>query len=318
MTRRLRLLGATLIALYCSAAYGVGLGEIELKSALNQRFDAEIILTNVGDLEQDEIIPNLASQKDFERVGVDRNFLLTDLRFTVREREDGEMIVHITSSRPIIEPFLNFIVQAVWPTGRILREYTVLLDPPIYGADGVEMIEPGMSDEVSSADVDSTGRTRMRIPPGPGGGGMAGSVTEMTGSGDTLWSIASRLRPANVSVQQTMLAIQRENPEAFINDNINLLKAGYVLRIPDLQAIRALSQAEALAEVQFHNEEFDSYKAEEMTQLDARRTAGRSSSRREVEEDGELKLVASEDGATGRGGDDSRTQELENALMVAR
>ncbi|MBT7370354.1 MAG: peptigoglycan-binding protein LysM, partial [Gammaproteobacteria bacterium] len=127
MIRRLQLLAATLFALYCSTAFGVGLGELELRSALNQQFDAEIVLTNVGALQQDEILPNLASQSDFDRVGVDRNYLLTDLRFKVQPGDDGKFVVLITSSKPIIEPFLNFIVEVIWPTGRILREYTVLL-----------------------------------------------------------------------------------------------------------------------------------------------------------------------------------------------
>ena len=113
MIQRLRLLLVTLFALYCGSAFALGLGEIELKSALNQRFEAEIILSNVGDLEQGEIIPNLATQQDFERIGVLRDYHLTDLRFNARVREDGAHIVHITSSKPIIEPFLNFIVEAI-------------------------------------------------------------------------------------------------------------------------------------------------------------------------------------------------------------
>ena len=117
MIQRLRLLLATFFALYSCSVFAVGLGELELKSHLNQRFDAEVVLTSVGALELDEIIANLASQEDFDRVGVARDYHLTDLRFKVRQREDGEYIVHITSSRPIIEPFLNFIVEAIWPTG---------------------------------------------------------------------------------------------------------------------------------------------------------------------------------------------------------
>lgn len=320
MIQRLRLLSVTLFALYCSTAYGVGLGEIELKSALNQRFDAEIVLSKMGELEEGDIIPNLASQKDFQRVGIERSYHLTDLRFTVRQREDGEFIIHITSTRPIIEPFLNFIVQAVWPTGRILREYTVLLDPPVYGADGVEMIKQGADGAISGGPKEPPGRKgRMTIPPHQGSDSTPGRITGMTESGDTLWSIASLVRPNNsVTVQQTMLAILRENPDAFINDNINLLKAGHVLRMPDLRAISSQSRENALAEVQIQNEEFQSYKAEEYTQLDARRTAGRSSTARRVEEDGELKLLASDQGATSAGSDGTRTQELQSALTVAR
>lgn len=331
MIRRLRLLLATLFALYSSSVFAVGLGELELKSHLNQRFDGEVVLTNVGALELDEIIANLASQEDFDRVGVTRDYHLTDLRFKVRQREDGEFVVHITSSRPIIEPFLNFIVEAIWPTGRILREFTVLLDPPVFGTGGVEKIEPGTSGRAAPSDRSSTGSTagnrRREIPPAPSvsSGRTEGVVTQddeygMTGPGDTLWTIAVKVRPnQDVSVQQTMLALQRANPDAFINNNINLLKAGHVLRIPDMNEIRAESTAEAIAEVKVQNEEFEDYRAGEVTQLDARRTARRDSASEETSDDGELRLLASDRTSGERSGaDDAQVSELENELAVAR
>jgi pilus assembly protein FimV len=326
MIRRLRLLGATLFALYCSTAFGLGMGELELKSALNQRFDGEIVLTKVGALEIDEILPNLASQADFDRVGVDRNYQLTDLRFSVRVREDGEYVVGVTSSKPVIEPFLNFIVEVIWPTGRILREYTVLLDPPVFGSDGIEKIAPGTTGMGGDSQRQTSGSTgRMTIPPSPsgrsGGGRSDDGEYGMTGEGDTLWTIAMNVRPSdNVSVQQTMLALQRANPEAFINDNINLLKAGYVLRVPDMDEIRAAGREEAIAEVMVQNEEFSDYKASagSVTQLDARRTSSRQTADSDEGEDGELKLLASDRTGARSGADDARSEELENSLAVAR
>ena len=118
MIRRLTLVVATLVVFSAPACFGLGLGELELKSALNQRFSAEIELTNVRGLEIEEILPNLGSQQDFERVGVERNYVLIDLRFKVIQREDGRLVVVITSGKPIIEPFLNFIVEVLWPSGR--------------------------------------------------------------------------------------------------------------------------------------------------------------------------------------------------------
>lgn len=331
MIRRLRLLLATLFALYSSSVFAVGLGELELKSHLNQRFDGEIVLTNVGALELNEIIANLASQDDFDRVGVARDYHLTDLRFKVEQREDGEFVVHVTSSRPIIEPFLNFIVEAIWPTGRILREYTVLLDPPVFGTGGVERIEPGASGQAAPSartpGSASPGSQRRKIPPAPSvsSGRTEGVVTQddeygMTGPGDTLWTIALKVRPSeNVSVQQTMLALQRANPDAFINNNINLLKAGHVLRIPDMSEIRAESTEEAIAEVRVQNEEFEDYRAGEVTQLDARRTPRRDERSEEASDDGELRLLASDRTAGERSGaDDAQVSELENELAVAR
>ena len=327
MIQRLRLLLVTLFALYCGSAFALGLGEIELKSALNQRFEAEIILSNVGDLEQGEIIPNLATQQDFDRIGVLRDYHLTDLRFNARVREDGAHIVHITSSKPIIEPFLNFIVEAIWPTGRILREYIVLLDPPVFSSEGIEKIEPGMSSgSTSSARPRSRSNNRREIPPAPSvsNGRTEGVVTQdeeygLTGPDDTLWVIALKVRPNNrISVQQTMLALQRANPEAFINNNINLLKAGHMLRIPDESEIHAETSAEAVAEVRVQNQEFEDYRSGDVTQLDARRTASRSSAGSDDSDNGELKLLAADESGARSGRDDARADELENSLAVAR
>lgn len=327
MRNKLRLLTAALLALYCSAAFSLGMGELELKSNLNQRFDAEIVLTSVGELENDEILPNLASQEDFDRVGVDRNFQLINLRFKVRVREDGQHVIHVTSNRPIIEPFLNFIVEVIWPTGRILREYTVLLDPPVFGTEGVEKIDPGVSASQPQRQTSpSTRPQRRQIPAAPSvnTGRTEGVVTQegeygMTGPGDTLWAIAMKVRPnSQVSVQQTMLALKRANPDAFINDNINLLKAGHVLRVPDINEIRAQTTEEAIAEVKVQNEEYQDFREGGVTQMDARRTSRRDDRREVPREDGELKLIASDDSGSRSGRADARTDELESALQVAR
>lgn len=327
MIQRLRLLLVPLFALYCGSAFALGLGEIELKSSLNQRFEAEIVLSNVGGLEQGEIIPNLASQQDFDRVGVNRDYHLTDLRFNTRVREDGAHIVHITSSKPIIEPFLNFIVEAIWPAGRILREYIVLLDPPVFSSEGIEKIEPIMSSgSTSSAKPGSRSNNRREIPPAPtvSNGRTEEVVTQdeeygLTGPGDTLWTIASKVRPNDtISVQQTMLALQRANPKAFINNNINLLKAGHVLRIPNESEIRAETSVEAVAEVRVQNQEFEDYISGDVTQLDARRTASRSSAGSDDSDNGELKLLAADQSGARAGRDDARADELENSLAVAR
>lgn len=112
-------------------AHGLGLGEITLKSALNQPLDAEIELLEVRDLGSGEVIPSLASPEEFSKAGVDRLYYLTDLKFTPVVA-NGKSVIRVTSSKPVQEPYLNFLVQVLWPNGRLLREYTVLLDPPLY------------------------------------------------------------------------------------------------------------------------------------------------------------------------------------------
>ena len=315
MIQGLRLLLVTLFALYHSSLFAVGLGNLEVKSHLNQRFDAEIVLTNVGVLGPDEIIADLASRENFDRLGIARGDHLTDLRFSVRQREDGESIVHVTSGKPIIELYLHFVVEVTWPTGKILREYTALIDPPVFSTGGT-----GGAEETAPATVRRTPGSTDSNDRASAVGVTRQDEYGLTGSGDTLWTIASKVRPNNgVSVQQTMLALLRANPEAFFNNNINQLKAGHVLRIPDINEIRAASTGDAVTEVRVQNEEYEEYRSGDVTQFDARRRAQRDEVRSDAGEDGELKLLGSDRSAGDRSGEDhGRVAELENELAIVR
>ncbi|HWV08731.1 MAG TPA: peptidoglycan-binding protein LysM, partial [Pseudomonas sp.] len=116
-------------ALYSGVVPALGLGEITLHSALNQPLDAEIELLEVGDLTSSDVLVRLASAEVFSRSGVDRLFFLNDLRFTPILRGSNS-VIRVVSNRPVNEPYLNFIVEVARPNGQLLREYTVLLDPP--------------------------------------------------------------------------------------------------------------------------------------------------------------------------------------------
>jgi pilus assembly protein FimV len=346
MIQRVTLIFVTCAAvLFASSGYSLGLGELELESALNQRFQAEIELTNVRGLEIEEILPNLASQKDFDRIGVERGYILVDLRFKVLRKDDGKLFVVVTSSKPIVEPFLNFLVEVLWPNGRILREYTVLLDPPVFG-DGIA--EPIAETRVQERQVAAERRPapdarsndsqnaivqRSQVPPkkpvesqadSAGRAASEGQINSqeygVTGLGDTLWKIALKVRPnPSVTVQQTMLALKDANPDAFINNNINLLKAGHVLRIPDAEQIRAHSIAAAVAEVRVQNEEFVTYRNDALAQLDgSKRQSGRATDGANSN-DGELKLLATNNssGETAGDGSAAANQALQSDLAVA-
>jgi pilus assembly protein FimV len=325
MIRSRVLLSATLLTLYSATAFGLGMGKLELNSALNQVFSAEIQLINIGRLQPEEIIPSLATQDDFNRYGVERTYILTDLDFVVRGREDGSgYYLEVSSDKPIREPFLNFIVEVLWPSGKILSEFTVLLDPPVFGDQGVAPIESAET-EISMAPVakssprNKTTKTARRAAP-MSEGDVVDDEYGVTGPGDTLWTIALKVRPnESVSVQQTMLALQRLNPEAFINNNINLLKASHVLRIPDAGDIREDSSQEAMAEVRAQNQEFKDYKSSGIGQMDATRRDRQHNSSNAGDQDGELKLLAANRSDGQRAGDsDARTADTENELAITR
>ncbi|GGI94575.1 FimV/HubP family polar landmark protein [Halopseudomonas pertucinogena] len=258
MVRKLVLAVAAASALMSSGmAQALGVGDINLRSALNQPLDAEIELLQVRDLSSAEIRSVLASPDDFGRAGIDRSFFLTDLTFTPVVQPNGKAYIKVTSSRPVREPYLNFLMEVRWPSGRVLREFTLLLDPPLYDPTPVSMAAA-----VSPAAASSTGTVRApadKTPasaassaparPGTAAAAASGDGTHRTTRDDTLWGIALQVRPEGSSVHQTMLAIQDLNPNAFIGNNINNLKAGQTLTLPTAEQAAVRSRSEAIAEV---------------------------------------------------------------------
>ena len=123
------------------SGFSLGLGEIEVDSSLNQKLKAEVELLSATPEDTEALIVKLASRKEFTRAGIDRPYSLNDLRFK-SEVIDGVPHIKITSSSPVREPFLNFLIEVDWPNGHLLREYTILLDPPVFmmntGADTAE------------------------------------------------------------------------------------------------------------------------------------------------------------------------------------
>ena len=121
-------------------AAALGLGNIELHSALNQPLDARIRLLSPTRAEIQSLKVGLADNDAFERAGIDRPFILSHLRFEIVTNNHGPDYVHITTKDPVREPFLNFLVEADWSNGRLYREYTVLLDPPLYNPDARQIV----------------------------------------------------------------------------------------------------------------------------------------------------------------------------------
>lgn len=302
---------ALVLVFSAPAALSLGLGRLQLKSALNQAFSAEIEIINREGLGVEEILPNLATQEDFEQLNVERRADLYDLRFEVAFDADGKTIIRVNSRNPIVEPFLNFVIEVIWPSGRLVREYTVLLDPPVLTSPAVTQLQGFRS---SSKDKSSQARLptyKEDIKP----------WQAMTGAGDTLWLIASRIRPdKSVSIQQIMLALQKANPEAFINNNINRLKAGYRLELPDLNAMEASSQSDAIKEVAQQNDWFRESQLNPNSQMAAgnqKKNPGSSDIGNATGSGAELRLVSNEDTSTATVESQQQVEVAEIALAVA-
>jgi len=224
---------ASLAALYAGVAGALGLGEIQLESALNQPLNAIIELQGSEGLGPDDVIVRLAQTSDFDNAGIDKPYFLNDLRFTpvVQNRR---LTVQVRSTQPVREPYLNFLVELRRPSGRMLREYTVLLDPPLYSAGQSAPVErapvaaaPSAPAAASPSPVPRRQVVLPNLTPQPD----ADQYT--TVAGDSLWAIAERSRPAaSVSVQATMTAIHALNQQAFVGGDINRLKVGQALVLP--------------------------------------------------------------------------------------
>jgi len=326
MGKRLAPMIAVLAMLAPVAAYALGLGDITMKSALNQPLDAEIELLSVQKGDLDDLHVKLGSVEDFARVGADRSFFLSKIKFDVAQRPDGTPYIRLRTTELVTEPFLDFVVEARWPRGRILREYTVLVDPPVVSEETPAPIQQAaVQQQAPAAAVISRQppiRARAELSPVQQRDGALsyGPVRR----NDTLWVIANRMRPdESVTVNQMMLALVRENPQAFYNGNVNQLKAGYVLRIEDPASITALSPAQADAEVERQRVEWEARKSgRPLRQVAGAETAAPTAGPAAGGEaaataEARLKLVAPGSEGTGSGTGDADVERLRQDLVLA-
>ncbi|KHK61954.1 FimV/HubP family polar landmark protein [Pseudomonas frederiksbergensis] len=304
--RKLVLAIAAASALSSGMAQALGLGELTLKSPPNQPLVAEIELLDVQQLTAAEVVPSLAPPEEFAKAGIDRQAFLNDLSFTPVINANGRSVLRVTSSRPLSEPMVKFLVQVMWPNGRLLRDYSVLLDPSKFSPQAADAARAKPPQVVSAPVTGATKPSQYTTTPR-----------------DTLWEIAAKVRNGG-SVQQTMLAIQALNPNAFINGNINLLKTGQVLRLPDPVQSTALPQPQAIAEVAAQNAAWRQGRrggaGSGRQQLDATRRGGGENAPAQGAARDNLSLVSAESakaGAKGKGaaGD---AQALSNQLAVTQ
>lgn len=256
MARKLAGVVFAVSALHSSVLAALGLGEIELKSGLNQPLSASIDLINVGDLNAQQIAVRLAGNADFERAGVERVIFLSDLKFAVTLDGKGGGVVRITSQNLVREPFLDFVLEARWPEGRLLREYTVLVDLPTFSDEPAARPAPAAASPRAAAATPAA-RVQYRTPAAPASAAAlpAPAPTEVTTRrNDSLWAITARVKPAEVNMQQAMMAIYTKNPEAFDDGNINGLRKGQILRLPTNEEYAALTRQQAINAVALQNE----------------------------------------------------------------
>lgn len=224
-------LGVLLIGLAYSACAWAGLGKIHVRSNLGELLKADIEMTGVQPTELDAVRVGLAGIETFQALNVDYASSLSSLRFALSPNTRGAMI-RVSSTQPINDPYLRFVVEAKAPSGRSVREYTVLLDPANYTAQNI------VQDVPSYADDDQASRYRQAAP-----AKLAPAAPRelMVRQGATLRSLAAKVKPKGASLRQTMAALVQANPDAFADGDVSHPKPGTMLQVPSARKMRALS-----------------------------------------------------------------------------
>lgn len=277
-----RLLAAGLIALPLMS-HAAGLGNLSVTSALGQPLTAEIELLTADKAELDSLAATLASDQAFRDARIEYAPVLSTLRFAVVKKPNGKAVLKVTSSRPVNDPYIDMLIELNWASGRLVREYTVLLDPP--GVAKKQTVRPvpvtpaQTAASPAPAPAASTEPTteiiKARPAPAPHdaatpsqaddyamagqpGGTRADSVRVKRG--DTLAAIAQRVRPEGIALEQALIGLYRENRNAFAGKNIHRLKAGKTLKVPTTEAFAAIDNKEARREIKLQTADWQAYR----------------------------------------------------------
>lgn len=262
-------------------AAALGLGRLSVQSALGESLRAEIDVTALTPEEASSLKVRVASPDAYRAAGVDYNAALAAANVTLQRRADGRPYLRLTGDRPVGEPFVDVILELNWSSGRLVREFTMLFDPPATRAaapaSAPAVISPApTAPAVVAAPVPpraaapaSPAVTPVPAPrPAPAPRAAAaeppgtGAASEYrVKAGDTLYRIATRTQQPGVSLDQMLVALYRSNPSAFLGNNMNRLKAGAVLSVPSGDETRGISPTDAKQVIQAQSADFGAYRA---------------------------------------------------------
>jgi pilus assembly protein FimV len=295
---------AAALSLAVPSAHAAGLGKITVLSSLGQPLLAEIEIVQLQPGEEEGLIARLPSADAFTAAGIEISPILNSVRFVI-QRRNNRPVVRITSTQAVNDPFLEMLVELQWNSGRLVREYTFLLDPAEYKAQQQAVIAaapavkpapaapaPEVKPEPAAPAVAAAAAAEVAKPeaaaeakpepaaeakpepkPEPKIEAQPLPVTPPTPAaappqsmyevrkGDTLGGIARQNLPAGVTLNQMLIALYRTNPDAFIRDNINLVRAGHILNIPDADAVGTVERADANRLVSAHIADFNEYRS---------------------------------------------------------
>ena len=268
-----------LAAAFCllpSAAFAAGLGKLTVLSALGQPLRAEIEVVSLQPNEVDSLTARLASPDTFRQANIELNGALLQVRFAIETRAGAGAVVTLTSTQPMNEPFFDMLIELGWSSGRLVREYTFLLDPPEYNRGNAPAapvqptlpapIQPPAEQRPAEAPraveraPEPRARVEERVAPAPVAAKAQSAGTYTVRRGDTLASIAERNKAEGVSLQQMLVALYRGNTDAFDGGNMNRLRTGRILNLPDRDAALSVTPADAGRLVSAQSAEYNKYR----------------------------------------------------------
>jgi pilus assembly protein FimV len=284
LKKRSFLAARTTLALAAAAALGattleaqaLGLGRLNVQSALGEVLRAEIDITALTPEEASTLTVRVAGPEAYRAAGVDYNNVLAGTQAVVARRADGRAYVRVQSDRVVQEPFLDVILELTWSTGRLVREFTLLVDPPnMRAAPPTQATAPTFTPAPAPSPTQAMPAPRQTRPPPPVAAAprpapapapaprpaMAGADDYRVRPGDTLSGIAGRTQRPGVSLDQMLAGLYRSNPDAFIRNNINRLRSGVVLSVPTAEQAKSVTPSQAREIIVAQSVDFGTYRS---------------------------------------------------------
>lgn len=293
----LKLLGAVVALTLSTCVSAVGMGGINVASALGQPLKADIELVSVNKAEKASLVARLASPDIYRGAGLEYPYG-TKFKFQIESRANGEPYIKVSSAQPINDPFVSMLVELTWASGKLLREYTFLLDPPDYVAEQPKPVEvqavapaaPAAPPETATKPVEQAApvaeapaatapaavasvekehrpmratapmdeKVFAAAPERKPAAVVTGNVTVQ--HGDTLNKIAAQNKPAEVSLERMLVALYRANADQFDGKNMNRIKAGKILRLPEQSELMNVAQSDAAKEIRAQTADWNAYR----------------------------------------------------------
>lgn len=263
-----------------SPAWGLALGRVSVQSALGEMLRAEIELAELNAEESASLYASLASQNYYRAAGLEFPSVLGQVEIKLQQRPDKRHFLQISNRTPVRESFIDLIIEARWASGRLIRDYTLLLSPPQLAAERVapsssnDLMLPQTATPSSSPTSDPEPLTTATITPGsstPSSTALKPSISSPESTpqgknalrvkpGDTANQIALEHKPSGLSLEQMLVALLKVNPQAFIQENINRLKTGSLLQLPSDDEVSAISAEQARDIVAFQSQDFNAFR----------------------------------------------------------